>query len=72
MEIVDVRQEAARLRRQFADQVESLDETAWNSASWCEGWRVRDVLAHLVQGAEATYLSMSRDFFEADCDPTTQ
>ena len=52
IEIVDVRHEAARLRRQFADQMESLDETVWNSASWLEGWRVRDVLGHLVQGAE--------------------
>jgi hypothetical protein len=42
VEIVDLRQEAARLRRRFADQLESLDVTAWNSASWCEGWRVRD------------------------------
>ena len=42
---------------QFADQVESLDETAWNAASWCSGWRVRDVLAHLVRGAEMTPLS---------------
>jgi uncharacterized protein (TIGR03083 family) len=69
LKIVDVGQEAARLRRQFADQVESLDETAWNSASWCEGWRVRDVLAHLVQGAEATYLSMSRDLLRGGLRP---
>lgn len=69
VETVDVRQEAARLRRQFADQIESLDETAWNSASWCEGWRVRDVLAHLVRGAEATYLSMTCDLLRGGFRP---
>jgi uncharacterized protein (TIGR03083 family) len=57
---VDVPKEVARLRRQFADQVESLDETAWNTASWCPDWRVRDVLAHLVRGAEMTPLSLTR------------
>jgi uncharacterized protein (TIGR03083 family) len=70
VEPMDLRKEAARLRRRFADQIVSLDETAWNSASWCEGWRVRDVLAHLVWSAEATYLSMTRDLlrggFRAD------
>jgi hypothetical protein len=60
VETVDVPREVARLRRQFADQVESLDETAWNTASWCTDWRVRDVLAHLVRGAEMTPLSLTR------------
>jgi Mycothiol maleylpyruvate isomerase N-terminal domain len=54
VETVEIPREVARLRRRFADRIESLDETAWNSASWCTGWRVRDVLAHLVSGAEAT------------------
>lgn len=61
MKTVDVWGELPRLRCQFADRIGSLDETAWNSASWCEGWRVRDVLGHLVHLAEATQLSMARD-----------
>jgi uncharacterized protein (TIGR03083 family) len=60
VETLDVPQELARLRRQFADQVESLDEKAWNAESWCTGWRVRDVLGHLVRGAEMTPLSLTR------------
>ncbi|MCT9935222.1 maleylpyruvate isomerase family mycothiol-dependent enzyme [Planotetraspora sp. A-T 1434] len=36
--------EATRLDRYFA----SLDEEAWNRPSRCEGWSVRDVLAHLA------------------------
>jgi uncharacterized protein (TIGR03083 family) len=70
MEDVDVRRESARLRRRFADQIETLDEKAWNAPSWCAGWRVRDVLAHLVWAAEGNVFSMTRDIvcggFRAD------
>lgn len=45
----------------LADQVGGLDPAAWDSPSWCEGWRVRDVLGHLVHLAEASQLSMGRD-----------
>jgi len=69
VETADVRGEATRLRHQFADRIESLDESAWNAQSWCEGWRVRDVLAHLVWGAEATYLSMARDLLRGGLQP---
>lgn len=61
--------EVARLRRQFADQVESLDESSWNSPSWCEGWLVRDVLAHLVQNAERTYASLAMDLLRGGFGP---
>ncbi|MBX6169563.1 MAG: maleylpyruvate isomerase family mycothiol-dependent enzyme [Thermobispora bispora] len=36
--------EAARLDRFFS----SLDENGWNRPSRCDGWKVRDVLAHLA------------------------
>ena len=66
---VEVRQEATRLRGQFADRIEMLDETAWDTASWCPGWRVRDVLAHLVRGAEMTPLSLTRDLLRSGLRP---
>jgi len=69
VEAVEVRQEVARLRRRFAERIESLDEVAWNAASWCAGWRVRDVLAHLVQGAEATPMSLARDLLRGGLRP---
>jgi uncharacterized protein (TIGR03083 family) len=56
-------------RLQLADQIEALDETAWNVASWCEGWRVRDVLGHLVHLAEATQLSMGADVIRGGLRP---
>jgi uncharacterized protein (TIGR03083 family) len=48
-------------RRALADQVGALDPAAWDSPSWCAGWRVRDVLGHLVHLAEASQLSMAGD-----------
>lgn len=69
METVDVRQEQARLRRQFADRIESLNETAWDSASWCKGWQVRDVLAHLVQNAERTSVALAGDLLRGGLRP---
>ena len=41
VEIAGVPQEVARLRHQFADRIESLDQKAWEEASWCSGWLVR-------------------------------
>jgi uncharacterized protein (TIGR03083 family) len=69
VETVDESREVARLRRQFADRFESLDEAAWTSASWCTGWRLRDVLAHLVQNAERTYTSLTVDLLRGGFGP---
>lgn len=38
-----------------------LEPAQWDARSWCDGWRVRDVLGHLVHLAEATQASMARD-----------
>ena len=45
-------------RLELADRVEALEGTELDSRSWCEGWRVRDVIGHLVHLAEATQLTM--------------
>ena len=50
--------ELRRLRLELADQIESLPPQWWDAESWCQGWRVRDVLGHLVHLAEATNASM--------------
>jgi uncharacterized protein (TIGR03083 family) len=69
VEAEEVRQETARLRFQFADRIAALDEAAWNTASWCEGWRVRDVLAHLVRNAEMTHGSLGLDLLRGGFRP---
>src|SRR2546429_6659640 len=53
--------EVARLRHALADRLEGMDEAHWDQGSWCPGWRVRDVLGHLVYLAEATRPSVLRD-----------
>src|SRR5579884_3650738 len=45
----------------LADRAVTLDPGQWDAPSRCEGWRVRDVLAHLVHMAESTWRSMSGD-----------
>jgi uncharacterized protein (TIGR03083 family) len=55
----------------LADQVGGLDPAAWDSPSWCEGWRVRDALGHLVHIAEASQLSQARDVLSNGIRPNT-
>lgn len=45
----------------LADQLETLSEAQANGPSWCAGWRVRDVLGHLVHLAESSLTSMLLD-----------
>jgi uncharacterized protein (TIGR03083 family) len=61
--------EVRRQRYWLADRIETLDEAAWNSASWCKGWRVRDVLGHLVHLSEATQFSMGADIIRGGLRP---
>jgi uncharacterized protein (TIGR03083 family) len=69
VEAAQVPQEVARLRHQFADRIVALDETAWNEASWCSGWQVRDVLAHLVRNAESTPWLLMSDLLRGEFRP---
>jgi uncharacterized protein (TIGR03083 family) len=58
------RSAAARVadyRCRVADAFETLTREQSESPSWCSGWRVRDVLGHLVHNAEASRVSMVRD-----------
>jgi uncharacterized protein (TIGR03083 family) len=38
----------ARQRQRFEQLLSRLDDEQWNAPSRCDGWRVRDVAAHLV------------------------
>lgn len=52
MEISDaVRDEMLDL----VERLSELDEEQWDSPSLCARWRVRDVLAHVVAGAEGAF-----------------
>lgn len=42
-------------RRLLADAVAGLPETAWDTPSLCAGWRIRDVVAHVLGNAEGAF-----------------
>jgi uncharacterized protein (TIGR03083 family) len=45
---MDVMAEAAADRAELADLLDTLTPELWEAPSLCTGWRVRDVVAHLV------------------------
>jgi len=48
-------------RTRLADRVDDLAPAEWDAPSRCDGWRVRDVLGHLVHMAESTAKSINQD-----------
>ncbi len=48
-------------RQQLADQLDTLRVEEWDTPTRCDGWRVRDVIGHLVHLAEASQVSMAND-----------
>lgn len=46
--MTDVREVVAAERRELADLLAGLRDEDWGSPSLCDGWRVREVVAHLT------------------------
>jgi uncharacterized protein (TIGR03083 family) len=46
----------AEERRALADLLDGLSEAQWETPSLCEGWRVREVVAHLAMPLSASLL----------------
>ncbi len=59
----------AEYRCRLADAFETLTPEQVASPSWCSGWRIRDVLGHLVHIAEASQPSMVRDVIRHPLHP---
>jgi uncharacterized protein (TIGR03083 family) len=51
---MDVWDQVSAERRELADLLDGLTPQQWDTASLCTGWRVRDVVGHLIGGAEMT------------------
>lgn len=47
----DLRDEIAAERRELANLLRGLTDSEWQTESLCTGWRVRDVMAHLLYDA---------------------
>lgn len=61
----------AEERTALADRLTELDGAAWGQPSLCAGWRVRDVVGHLVWLAEGTKASVFKDVAAARRLPMT-
>lgn len=55
-------------RRRLVDDLESLSEDRWRTASLCPGWSVHDVLAHLIGSATTTRWGFVRQMAAAQLD----
>lgn len=52
MEVDEVWRHIHAERRALAATLAGLDEAAWEAASTCPGWRVRDVAAHVIHSPQ--------------------
>lgn len=66
---VDTWEEVRRLRLEFADQIIRLRPDLWDLPSWCAGWRVRDVLGHLVTMGETSRRAMVGEIIRSGFRP---
>ncbi len=48
MDNTELRTAIAAQRRRLADVLAALPETSWDAPSLCDGWRVREVVAHIT------------------------
>src|SRR5579864_1242789 len=66
----DVRPLVAASYVGLADGLEALPESAWDTPSMCEGWRVREVVAHLTMPVRYTEETFMAELRECDFDFT--
>jgi uncharacterized protein (TIGR03083 family) len=52
---MDARREAEQERGELADLLEGLSEEQWEAPSLCEGWTVRQVVAHVISYDELSW-----------------
>ncbi len=60
---------AAAERRDLADLLGTLTAEQWNAPSLCEGWTVRDVVAHLISYEELGYPGIAGTLVRAGFRP---
>src|SRR6184192_1992373 len=52
-------------RKALAADLDGLTDAEWSTPSLCDGWTVRDVLAHMTAAAEQTQMSFFVKFASA-------
>jgi uncharacterized protein (TIGR03083 family) len=56
-------------RRDLADLLETLTDAEWDAPSLCEGWTVRDVVAHVVSYEHLGWVGVATRMARARFDP---
>ncbi|MEV6060345.1 maleylpyruvate isomerase family mycothiol-dependent enzyme [Nocardia asteroides] len=64
----DIWAAVAHERTTLLDLLQDLPESAWDTASLCDGWRVRDVVAHLLLATRVTIGSLVVNLIRARGD----
>ncbi|GAA3924315.1 maleylpyruvate isomerase family mycothiol-dependent enzyme [Streptomyces gulbargensis] len=60
-----IRDKIAAERRDLADLLDTLTEAQWDAPSLCEGWRVREVAAHLTMAMRHPARRLARELLRA-------
>ncbi|THA57899.1 maleylpyruvate isomerase family mycothiol-dependent enzyme [Streptomyces sp. A1136] len=64
-EQADIKAAIAAERRELADLFDSLRADGWNAPSLCEGWTVREVVAHMSMGFRLSLPATLRELVKA-------
>lgn len=61
----------AATRNELADALENIPADAWDTQSLCEAWKVRDVVAHVIEAGEKmklapTFVALAKSGFSVD------
>jgi len=67
--MADVMQLATDERQDLADLLDTLTPEQWAHPSLCEGWTVRDVVAHLISYEDAGYVGVAGTLVRAGLRP---
>ncbi|MHB8465847.1 MAG: maleylpyruvate isomerase family mycothiol-dependent enzyme [Acidimicrobiales bacterium] len=54
----------------LADLLDSISDAQWDTASLCEGWRIREVIAHLTMAARYSEEAFTAELRDCDFDFT--
>ncbi|GAA2268759.1 MULTISPECIES: maleylpyruvate isomerase family mycothiol-dependent enzyme [Kitasatospora] len=62
---MDIRSAIAAERRELADVLDGLSPEQWDAPTLCEGWRVREVAAHMSVGFRYSFPQLALDLVKA-------
>lgn len=61
----DAKELARQQRQQFAEMLSGLSEVDWQAPTLCPGWRVHDVVAHVISYLDRSRIQFAAEIFHA-------